>query len=244
MLAEIPLDQFAASLDAVASEVLAAAGIDRPPVDMLQLAARMGITLAWDARQQVRGRYVRLKTGGSAAAATILLRPEPRAERCQWAIAHEIGEHVACRVFAALAVDPREAGPAGREEVANHLAGRLLVPTVWLAADGVGCNWDLAELKARYSTASHELVARRMLDLPPPVVITIFDQARITFRRSNLPGQAPPISAVEWDCWRAVHERCGQHQSDDGPLDVKGWPVHEPGWKREILRTSVETEVF
>ena len=44
--------------------------------------------------------------GGSRA--TILLRPEPRHERRHWAVAHEIGEHVAHRVFAGWGADPRE----------------------------------------------------------------------------------------------------------------------------------------
>ena len=32
-------------------------------------------------------------------------------------------------------VDLREAVPRAREEVANQLAGRLLLPTAWFAAD-------------------------------------------------------------------------------------------------------------
>ncbi|MEA1952135.1 MAG: ImmA/IrrE family metallo-endopeptidase, partial [Planctomycetota bacterium] len=73
---------------------------------------------------------------------SILLRPDPRAERRQWAVAHEIGEHVAWRVFGRLGVDPREAGPDSRESVANQLAGRLLLPGEWFEADAVACGWD------------------------------------------------------------------------------------------------------
>ena len=108
--------------------------------------------------------------GSGPSRATILLRPEPRFERRQWAVAHEIGEHVACRVFALWGVDPRETQANAREHVANNLAGRLLLPTAWFAADAVACGWDLLGLKARYRTASHELIARRMLECRPPVI--------------------------------------------------------------------------
>ena len=243
MLPEIPQEELSASLDAVAMEVLTSAGIDRPPVDMLAVARAFGIEVAWDDRQRGRGRYVRLgRQGGRRPAPTILLRPEPRPERRQWTLAHEIGEHVVHRVFAILMVDPREAAPSAREQMANYLAGRLLLPHPWFAADAAACCWDLTELKARYRTASHELIARRMLDLPPPVIISIFDHRELSFRRSNVPGHVPPPSSVEVDCWRTVHDHNRVEQTSDGTRTIQAWPVHEPGWKREILRTEVELE--
>ena len=197
--------------------------------------------MAGDDLQQGRARYVRL--GGAVPARsrpTILLRDDPRSERRHWAVAHEIGEYAACRVFVHWGVDVREATPRAREEVANQLAGRLLLPTAWFAADAAATGWDLIALKTRYATASHELIARRMLEFPPPVIITIFDNRAISFRRSNLPGRVPPLSAAEGQCWRAVHERAAPRRIDQRPWSVHGWPVHEPGWKREILRTEVE----
>ena len=253
MLPEIANEELSAALDAVADEVLAAAGVDQPPVDALTLAGAMGITVAWDDRQPGRARYVRLRgrhpIGGASKMshrmggrprATILLRPDPRWERQQWAVAHEIGEHVAHRLFARLGVDPRETAANAREVVASHLAGRLLVPTAWFVADAASCGWDLLTLKARYATASHELIARRMLECRPAVVVSIFDQGRLYFRRSNLPGRVPPPSAAEMDCWRAVHGRNRPRQTHDGLRTIQGWPVHEEGWKREILRTELE----
>lgn len=243
MLPEIPREELSAALDTVAEEVLAAGQITSPPIDALKLARALGITVAWDASQHGRGRYVRLSShGGGPPEASILLRPEPRPERRQWAVAHEIGEHVAHRVFAALAVDPREVAPGARETVANHLAGRLLVPTARFAPDAGGCGWDLMELKATYATASHELIARRMLELPPPVIITIFDHGRVWLRRSNVPGRVPSPSVAELDCRQACHTRNRAEQSSDGLRTIQSWPVHEPGWKREILRTEVELE--
>jgi hypothetical protein len=243
MLPEIAWEELSATLDAVAQEVLAEAGIRQPPVDALAIARALGITVAWDDRQPRRGRYVRLNgRRGRPARATILARPDPRSERRHWTVAHEIGEHVAHRVFAALGVDPRETAACAREDVSNQLASRLLLPTLWFAADGATCGWGLSELKARYATASHELVARRMLEMSPPVIVSIFDQGRLAFRRSNLPGRVPRPSASELACWQIVHRRNCPHQMHSGLQTVRGWPVHEDDWKREILRTEVDEE--
>jgi hypothetical protein len=255
MLPEFTREELAAGLDAVAMEVLVEAGVEGPPVDAFEVAQALGISVAFDDRQQGRARYVRLggrpparrgitdtlSTGGRPRA-TILLRPDPRWERQQWAVAHEIGEHAAYRMFARLGVDPREAVAGAREAVASQLAGRLLLPAAWFGADGSDSGWDLLALKARYATASHELIARRMLECRPPVIVSIFDQGRLHFRRSNLPGRVPPPSSAEIACWQSVHDRNRPSQTYQGLGMVQGWPVHEEGWKREILRTEVDEQ--
>jgi Zn-dependent peptidase ImmA (M78 family) len=239
MLPEYTREELAAGLDAVVLEILDEAGIEHPPVNAFAVAARLGMTVAEDDRQQGRARFVRLngrRPGRSRP--TILLRPEERPERQHWAVAHEIGEHAAHRVFAVWGADPRVAPPDARETVANYLAGRLLLPSAWFARDGARCGWDLLVLKQQYATASHELIARRMLECRPPVMITIFDQRAVYFRSSNLSGGVPPLSSPELQCWRHVHERNEPHQCQDDLHQVQGWPVHEDGWKREILRAE------
>ena len=243
MLPEFPREELAAALDAVAMEVLAEAGVEGPPVDAFDVARALGITVALDDRQRGRARYVRLRgRRARRPKATILLRPEPRLERQQWAVAHEIGEHAAHRMFDLLGVDPRETVVGAREVVASHLAGRLLLPAMWFAADGSSCDWDLFALKARYATASHELIVRRMLECRPPVIVSIFDHGLLHFRRSNLPGRVPPPSSAEMDCWQSVHDRNRPGRACEELLTIRGWPVHEEGWKREILRREVEEE--
>ena len=122
--------------------------------------------------------------------------------------------------------------------VANQLAGRLLLPQPWFGVDGLDCGWDLFELKSRYQTASHELIARRMLDFTPPVVITIFDHGRRTFRRGNMPGRLPPLVPIELSTWQAAHRDGHPVSASNHLCAVRAWPVHEPDWKREILRTA------
>lgn len=236
-------EELSATLDRVALEILDAGGVDQPPVDALELARALKIAVGMDPRQEGRARYVRLAGyRGREPQGTILLRPEPRLERRHWAVAHEIGEHTAWRVFEELGIDPRETVPTARETIANHLAGRVLVPSRWFSADAALCQWNLVGLKSRYATASHELLARRMLDFPPPIITSIFDQGRLSFRRSNVCGRVPPPSPAETACWRVVHERNQPYVFEQGQLCIRGWPVHEEGWKREILRTEVNTE--
>ena len=199
MLPEFTDVDLATALDAVVEQVLNIVGIDRPPVDAFAVAHTLGMEIAWDSSQAGRGRIVKLNshTAGRPPQVSILLRPEPRSERRQWAVAHEIGEALAWQVFEEIGVDPREAPPDTRERVANHFAGRLLAPTCFLGDDAAECGWDLFHLKSSFSTASHELLARRMLDFSVPIVMTIFDLGQVTFRRTNIDGPLPPISAVE-----------------------------------------------
>jgi hypothetical protein len=240
MLPDLTLEELADGLDVVVDEILALCRCKKPPVDAFKIAESMGINLALDDRQAGRARYVRLRDRSvSCPKATILLRPDPRLERQQWAVAHEIGEHTAFRVFHRLSADPSESSPRAREQVANQLAGRLLVPSCWFSRDACACSWDLLVLKRRYCTASHELIARRMLECRPAVIVTIFDQGRITFRRGNLPGRIPPPSPTEMTCWSSVHEKNEPCATTAGLCSIQCWPVHEDDWKREILRFEV-----
>jgi hypothetical protein len=190
---------------------------------------------------------VRLGGGGLGGQATILLADDPRPERRHWAVIHEIGESEAYRVFSELGVDPVDAPPAAREAVANRLAGCLLLPRDWFLADGAAVEWDLYELKSRYPTASNEMIARRMLEMPPPVIITLADQGKRQWRKSNRHFRAPPMTTPERDAWKVAHEhakaaRCESSELPEGIEDVRAWPVHEPAWRREIIRTALADE--
>ncbi len=240
MLPEIAVEEYSAVLDAVVAEILADAGLECPPVDAFRVADALRITVAWDGAQPERGRFVRLRPArGRAARPTMVLRPDPRSEREQWAAAHEIGEHAACRAFSALGVDPWEAAAGCRERACDHLAVRLLLPTSWFASCGAECDWDLFALKRRFSTASHEVIARRMLEMAPPVIVSIFDQGRLRMRQSNLAGGAPRLCPTEAACWRVAHREGRAGQALDEMVRVRAWPIHEEGWKREILRTEL-----
>jgi hypothetical protein len=43
---------------------------------------------------------------------------------------------------------------------------------------------------------------------------------------------------VEQVAWRACHQQAIATEESDAVLDARAWPVHEPNWKREIMRTE------
>ena len=248
MLTEIPVEQFSQAVEAVAHAVLEEVEWERAPVDALAVAERLDLVVARDANMDVRARFVRLEgvagLAGGIGQGTILMGDEPRVERRQWAVAHEIGESMAARVFVRLGVSLVDIPPAGRERVANHLANALLLPQQWFARDGKQFDWDLPKLKTAYSTASHELIARRMLEMSPPVMITLFDQGALQWRKSNVLRRPPMLTTVESSAWRAAFETVqatlvATSDLPEGINQVQCWPVHEPGWRREIMRTEL-----
>lgn len=251
MFAEIPADQLAQVLDACAAEVLWEAGVcagDSPqlPVDATVVAERLGLVVAQNHALACRGRLIELADprGGVATQSTIVVGPAERPERLQWAVAHEIGESVVYRVFAALGIRAGHAPEDAREQIANHLASCLLLPRDSFAADGPRFHWDLFALKQRYSTASHELIARRMLEMSVPIVITLFDQGRIRWRRTNAGSRPPQLLPEESRVWRSAHElsepaSATLDSSTTGLESVHAWPIHEPEWKREIVRSAI-----
>jgi Zn-dependent peptidase ImmA (M78 family) len=245
MLTEIPVEQLAEAIEDCAGELLAEAGIDRPPVDAVTMAQRLGLIVARDGQSQVRGRFVRMRHPGGSGRGTIFLAEDPRPERRQWATAHEIGEFAAHRVFGMLSVDAEDLVPAERERMANQLANAILLPFDWFRADGYAVDWDLIELKQVYSTASHELIARRMLAMSPAVIISLIDQGKLVWRKSNVLRRPPLLVPAEQGTWQVAHEDNQPAQYEcrdlpDGLRDVRCWPVHEADWKREILRTALE----
>ena len=244
MLAEISDQEFAAGLDAVAAEVLWEAGIAGPPIDALAVAEGLQLEVTRDFAMPHRGRLVRLaEPHNSGGVGTIVLGAAERPEREQWAIAHEIGESVAYRVFERLGIGFDEGLPTGRELVANQFASALLLPRRWFAADGRDRDWNLPELKERYSTASYELIARRMLEMQPPVVITVCDQGQVHWRKSNVTARPPELTPEERAVWRSVHESGRQadeiQNAELGLERVRCWAIHESDWKREVIRSDV-----
>ncbi len=238
MVSDIPGEQVAAGLDAVVRRLLREAAVARPPVDPVLVAERVGLTVARDDRQGGRARLVKdaVRVGGRRG--TIFIRSDPRPERCAWAVAHELGEDHAWQVCEAIGAAAADLEAATREWLANVFAARLLLPTAWFERDCATCDWDLHQLKERYRTASHELIGRRMLDGATPMVISVFDGGRCTFRRSNARNGAASATSRELSC----RAKCAAEGCDVrwlGPPRVDAWAVHEPGWRREIVRMEL-----
>src|SRR5262245_26980378 len=236
MAEELIRDEVLAVIDRMVEELRAKAGIIEPRVDAIALAQRhLGMTICLDQSQAQRGRAQR--AGGKQQ---IYLKPEPSEERHQWTVAHEIGEHLKADLLARLGLEPAETRAMAGESLANLFAYRLLVPTRWFAADARDMDFDLLELKKRYRTSSHEVIAWRFLDLPDPCIVTIVDNEAITRRRSNAWPTRRRLEPAEEKCLRYVHEHGRPHTIQEGGWTVRGWPVHQLDWKREILRSVAD----
>src|SRR5882762_9577689 len=128
MLDDMPREEVTMTVDRMVDELLNAAGLTQPPVDAIALAQQhLGMVVVMDQRQPQRGRAQR--TMGKKQ---IYLKPEPREERHQWTVAHEIGEHLKGELLERLNIAPAEARAMIGESLANLFAYRLLVPTCWL----------------------------------------------------------------------------------------------------------------
>jgi len=235
MTEELSREEVHAAVDQTVDELLATAGLAAPPVDAIALARQsLGMVICLDAKQPQRGRAQR--TGGQRH---IYLRPEPTPERHQWTVAHEIGEHLKPALLKRLGIDPAQARPMMGESLANLFAHRLLVPSCWLAGDARACAFDLLELKARYGTASHEVLSWRLLDLSEPCTITIVDNGSVYRRKSNAFRVTKALAAAELECQRYVNHFSRPRVVREAGWTVQGWPVHQADWKREVLRSVV-----
>ncbi|MBM3994580.1 MAG: ImmA/IrrE family metallo-endopeptidase [Planctomycetes bacterium] len=233
MFDELPREDVTATIDAMIDELLDAAGITQPPIDAIALAqSQLDIVIVVDQRQPQRGRAQRI-----VGKKQIYLKPEPREERHQWTVAHEIGEHLKAELFSRLGIDPSQAKAMAGESLANLFAYRLLVPTRCFVEDVKRFDYDLLALKKRYPTSSHEVIAMRFLDLPAPCVVTIIDNERITRRRSNAVRTKRELTPIEERCWRHVAERGEPASMRDDHWAVSAWPIHELEWRREVLRS-------
>ena len=224
------------AIDRVVEELLCAAGVVAPPVDAIARAQRhLGMLVCLDRRQPQRGRAQR---GGGRK--QIFLRPEPTEERHQWTVAHEIGEHFKPQLLQRLGVSPEQTRVMAGESLANLFAHHLLVPAAWFADDVRLHDYDVLQLKQKYRTASHEVLAWRMLDLPSPCIITVVDNDHVHRRRSNAFRVRKELEAAEQQCQQYVNHYSRPRVVRENGWTVQGWPVHQPDWKREILRSVVD----
>lgn len=218
-----------------AQDLLRQAGIEAPPVDALALARSLQLTVVLDRTQPGRGRIKRV-----AGQAAIFLRPEEQPERLQWAVAHELGESLLWKVCRSLDVAGAELSPHQREELANQFAKELLLPFNWFRRDCAVGESDLAALKTRYRTASHELIAWRWLDLEVPGIVTVFDQGTLTRRRGNGPASVPALMDAERRCWEQLMRTRQPATIRDHQFTVRGWCIDTASWQREILYVVAE----
>lgn len=230
-------EQWDAAIDDVVSEIFRTLAIEQPPVDALFIVRAVGCELAFDAGQWGRARQK--KIDGQTA---VFLKPDDRPERLQWAAAHELGEIFAWQICQKVDASLNELPNGFREQLAHRFASRLLLPTQWFSNDLRASGPDLYALKAQYRTASHELIARRLLDDFPHRILTIVDQGRVVHRQNGCQLRPGPLSSMERQLVAESHESGRMLSRNVGDICCESWPVHEPEWKREILFTYAASE--
>lgn len=204
--------------DLLVEELLDAAGVTRPPVNAVDVAQR-------HLRIALRDK----ESSGSE-------------ESRHWSAAQAIGERLKPDLLRRLGFDPASRQSLPGESLAGLLAHRLLTPTSWFGADARACGWEVPEIKNLYATAGYEVVAWRLLDLPEPCVITIVENDHVHRRRSNAWRVNKTLQPAERECQRYVHHYSRPRVVSLGGWTVQGWPLHEPDWKREILRSVGESD--
>jgi hypothetical protein len=77
----------------------------------------------------------------------------------------------------------------------------------------------------------------------PAIVITICDLGRVHWRRGNTTARPPAMLPDEKAVWRETYATGLPAEAildaETGLECVRCWPIHEPGWKREILRSEI-----
>ena len=223
--------------DGVVSDLLAAAGVPRPPVNAVGLAKHLGMIVREEASPARHGAPRRAGAGD-----VLLLSPDATEEARQWAAAQAVGARLKGDLLRRLGQDPAARPALSGESLPNLLARHLLTPAGWFADDARGCGWDVLELKRLYATAGHELVAWRLLDLPTPCIITIVENEQVHRRRGNAWRVNKTLQPAERACQRYVHYYSRPRVVAADGWTVQGWPVHQADWKREILRSVADAE--
>ena len=238
MSEDLTREEVHGAADRLVDELLAAAGVTRPPVDVVELARRhFNMALREETRQGPSGRP---KRGGSAG---VIVVPAGAGEEArQWAAAQAVGGRLKPDLLRRLGLDPAARLGLTAESLAGLIAQRLLTPTAWFAGDARAAGWDVTELKRLYVTAGHEVVAWRLLDLPEPCIITVVENDHVHRRRSNAWRVAKTLHPAEKECQRYVHHYSRPRVVSADGWTVQGWPIHSADWKREILRSVAEAE--
>ena len=116
--------------DRVIEELLAAAGVTRPPVNAVDVAKHLGMTVR---EESPSGRHSQPRRAG--AGNVLVLSPEASEEGRQWTAAQAVGERLKADLLRRLGFDPAARPGLPGESLPNLLAHHLLTPASWFADD-------------------------------------------------------------------------------------------------------------
>jgi hypothetical protein len=74
--------------------------------------------------------------------------------------------------------------------------------------------------------------------MEPLLLTSVFDHGVLTRRRTNGRLSPPPLMTIERQAQLSAHASGRPIVLTGRGVRVQAWPVHEAGWKRELLRTT------
>ena len=194
-------------------------GVLSPPIDAVDLLKREGHkvsrrSIPTPSLKRLRGTVIWVE-----------LDTDNRPEQDQFSCAHELGEILlgACVPRTRL------------ERAANRFAAELLMPTRWFRDDQA--RMDLADLKDRYSTASHEAIAYRLVEFREGLVVTIVDNGTVT-RRVAAHDVAGALSQTEREVLMRTRASTRKSALSRDGVTAEAYPVFEGRFQRVIILAS------
>ncbi len=230
------------AIDRLVHGLLERAGVNRPPVNALELAEHhlgIPVEVVEPVEEDERGRP-RPRT--RQASAGIVLSTDMTEEQRQKAAAEGIARTLLPEVTRKLGL---VAGSENRHfavHVKGLLTARILVPSRLLRMALRECRHDLLALQKHFRTARAEMIALRLLDLDDPCVIAIVDDGVVALRRGNRMAATKKLEPAEQACLDQVMELDLPQRVRQGEWTVHGWPIPDRPFRRIILR-AVPDEV-
>lgn len=221
--------------DRLIAGLLERAGVAGPPVDALKIAEEhlgIPVEMAEEDDEEGHGRPRQRRTG-----AGVSLNPRMTEDQRQSVAAAAIARDLLPDLLRKLGVMPGSESKQAAAGFRGLLASRLLVPARFLRAAVRSCGFDLMALKSVLSTASHEAIALRLLDLEEPCVIAIVDDGVVATRRSNSVPADKKLLAEEEKCVNQVTARDLPHKVRGNGWTVHGWPIPDRPFRRVVLRS-------
>ncbi len=221
--------------DRLIAGLLERAGITGPPVDALRLAdEHLGMPVSHlEPEEDERGR----PRPRSPRPEGIVISPHMTEEQRQTVAAQAIARDLLPDLLRKVGIVPgSESKPVGTS-LRGLVVSRLLLPTRFLRTALRETRSDLLALKRVFSTASHEAIALRLLDLDTPLVIAIVDDGVVATRRGNRMPVNHKLTAVEEQCLAEVMARDLPFKARGDGWTVDGWPIPDRPFRRVVLRS-------
>jgi hypothetical protein len=223
------------AIDRLVAGMLERAGANTPPVDALAIAEHhlgIPVELVEPAEEDDSGRRPRSRPSGGG----ITLTTDMSDEQQQRAAAVGIAGLLLPEIYRKVGVVAGSESKQFTAHVRGLTVARILIPGRLLRAALRDCKYDVPELHKRFSTASMEAVAARLLDLDDPCVIAVVDDGVVASRRANRMPANRKLEAAEQECVDRVTELDLPHRARIGEWTAWGWPVPNRPFRRIILR--------